>query len=214
MTLVSYMGAQPQKLPEEYKDKTEQQLSDLGFTVCPTKPSTNPGETLWWENNQWVVKPPTEGEKSIKRTKVNKEIVEKLAQSDRKIIELSEKHISIPQSILEYRDTLRSLFEPENPFAIQLPEEPVIELSKNDEVKAEAARRILEICPEWKQRNLTAQAAILAKKGEANWSPEEAEAWVAGEQIWAQIALIRTKSDALEAMSEIPADFKNDSYWT
>ena len=109
---------------------------------------------------------------------------------------------------------MRALVDAENPFEAQFPEEPVVELTTNDLVKAEAARRILEICPEWKQRNLTEQAAILAKKGEANWTPEEQAAWDAGEVIWTQIAIIRAKSDALEAMDPIPTDFKDDSYWT
>lgn len=80
-------------------------------------------------------------------------------------------------------------------------------------VKAEAYRRIIAIVPEWKQRNLTAQAAQLAKKGEANWTPEEAAAWSAGEAIWNQVATIRAKSDALEAMSPIPVDYKDDRWW-
>lgn len=80
-------------------------------------------------------------------------------------------------------------------------------------VKAEAYRRIIAICPEWKQRNLTAQAAQLAKKGEANWTPEEADAWAAGEALWAQIAAIRAASDTLEAMDPIPVDFADDTYW-
>lgn len=81
-------------------------------------------------------------------------------------------------------------------------------------VKYEAGRRIVAICPEWKQRNLTAQAAQLAKKGEANWTPEEQAAWDAGEALWNQIAAIRAKSDTLEAMDPIPADFAKDTYWT
>lgn len=80
-------------------------------------------------------------------------------------------------------------------------------------VKAEAGRRIIAICPEWKQRNLTAQAAQLAKKGEANWTPEEQAAWDAGEALWNEIAAIRVKSDLLEAMDPIPADFAKDTYW-
>lgn len=80
-------------------------------------------------------------------------------------------------------------------------------------VKAEAYRRIIEICPEWKQRNLTAQAAQLAKKGEANWTPEEAAAWAAGEAIWNQIAAIRAESDLLEAMDPIPANFYDLPDW-
>lgn len=82
-----------------------------------------------------------------------------------------------------------------------------------DAIKDEAYRRIIAICPEWKQRNLTAQAAILAKKGEANWTQEEAAAWAAGEAIWTQIAAIRAASDELEAMDPMPADFKDEQYW-
>jgi hypothetical protein len=212
--LVSYMGAQPQQLPAEHQGKTEAELNELGFVICPIPPMAMDGQTLWWENNSWVLKEPSEPEKAIKREEINSLIAERLAKSDKKIVELSEKHITTPKSILDYRDALRLLIDSENPFTVQLPDEPVIELTINDLIKAEAARRILEICPEWKQRNLTAQAAILAKKGEANWTPEEQAAWDAGEVIWAQIAAIRAKSDALEAMDPIPADFKDDSYWT
>ena len=83
----------------------------------------------------------------------------------------------------------------------------------SDMVKAEAGRRIVAICPEWKQRNLTAQAAQLAKKGEANWTPEETAAWAAGEVIWNQIAAIRAASDVIEAMDPIPVDYSLDTYW-
>ena len=81
-------------------------------------------------------------------------------------------------------------------------------------VKAEAYRRIIAICPEWKQRNLTAQATQLAKKGEANWTPEEAAAWAAGEAIWNQIAAIRAASDVIEAMDPIPANFYDLPDWS
>jgi hypothetical protein len=80
-------------------------------------------------------------------------------------------------------------------------------------VKAEAMRRILEICPEWKQRNLTAQAAILAEKGRANWSAEELSNWNAGKAIWDQIAAIRECSDIIELMDPIPEDFTENKYW-
>lgn len=83
-----------------------------------------------------------------------------------------------------------------------------------ERVKTEAYRRIIAICPEWKQRNLTAQAAQLAKKGESNWTPEEQAAWDAGEALWNQIASIRTKSGLIEAMDPIPVDYILDTYWT
>ncbi len=82
-----------------------------------------------------------------------------------------------------------------------------------DEVKAEAGRRIVAICPEWRQRNLTAQATLLLRKGEANWTPEDATAWAAGQVIWDQIAEIRARSDEIEVMDPIPADFRDDIWW-
>jgi len=33
------------------------------------------------------------------------------------------------------------------------------------------------------------------------------------EAVWESIQSIRTKSDEIEAMSPIPADYKDDSYW-
>lgn len=81
------------------------------------------------------------------------------------------------------------------------------------DVKKEAARRILAICPEWKQRNLTAQAAILAAKGRENWTADELAAWQAGEAVWSQIAEIRAMSNAIEAMDPIPQDYKDDKHW-
>ncbi|MEP3049412.1 MAG: hypothetical protein ABJL55_16310 [Roseibium sp.] len=80
-------------------------------------------------------------------------------------------------------------------------------------VKSEAERRILLICPVWKQRNLTARAAELAIKGVANWTADEQSEVNAGQLLWDQIKAIREASDALEAMDPIPQDFDDDSYW-
>lgn len=91
------------------------------------------------------------------------------------------------------------------------PAEPAITA---DQVKAEAERRIIAIVPAWKQRNLTAQATILAKIGEANWTPEQAAAWAAGEAIWSAVAAIRAASDVIEALDPIPQDYAtNEDYW-
>lgn len=83
------------------------------------------------------------------------------------------------------------------------------------DVKAEAYRRIVAIVPEWKQRNLLAQATLLDKQiadGTPLTTPQQAE-WDAGEAIWDQIAAIRAASDVIEAMDPIPPDFQDDSYW-
>ncbi|MDG4650125.1 hypothetical protein P6F26_16880 [Roseibacterium sp. SDUM158017] len=82
-----------------------------------------------------------------------------------------------------------------------------------EEVKAEAHRRIVAIVPEWKQRNLIAQASRLAEKGRANWTAGELAAWDAGEAIWMQVSAIRTASDVIEAMDPIPADITAAELW-
>ena len=102
-------------------------------------------------------------------------------------------------------------------YVVPIPPAPTAEQMRAEQieaVKAEAMRRILVICPEWKQRNLTAQAAILAEKGRASWTADELAAWDAGRAIWDQIAAMRQRSDAIEAMDPIPADFAtNEAYW-
>ena len=80
-------------------------------------------------------------------------------------------------------------------------------------VKAEANRRITSLCPEWKQRNLLAQAAQLTLKGKSNWTAEDQAAWDAGDALWKQIEAIRAKSDLIEAMTPVPADFNEDKHW-
>lgn len=83
-----------------------------------------------------------------------------------------------------------------------------------EQIKAEAYRRIVAVCPEWKQRNLMAQAALLLNKGRENWTTEDQAAWDAGEAIWQEIAKLRAASDRLEAMDPIPQDYAtNGSYW-
>lgn len=84
--------------------------------------------------------------------------------------------------------------------------------SAND-VKAEAERRIIAICPEWKQRNLIAQAVMLQHKGHDKWTAEDRAAWNAGQALWEKIAAIRAASDVIETMDPIPADYTAFGYW-
>ena len=84
-----------------------------------------------------------------------------------------------------------------------------------DQVKAEAARRVLEVAPEWRQRNLAARMAELFLKGVQNWTAEEQAEVDAGQAVWDQIKCIRAASNALEAMTPIPSDYMtNEAYWS
>lgn len=80
-------------------------------------------------------------------------------------------------------------------------------------IKSEAARRIVAVVPEWKQRNLIAQATQLLAKGRSNWSDAEKAAWAAGDAVWRRVAAIRARSDEIEAMDPLPADVTNDDLW-
>ena len=65
-------------------------------------------------------------------------------------------------------------------------------------VKAEAGRRILAIAPEWKQRNLTARAAELLRKGEGNWTAEEQAEVSKMDGLWDRVKALRAASDTHE----------------
>lgn len=83
-------------------------------------------------------------------------------------------------------------------------------------VKQEAYRRIVEIAPEWKQRNMTAQSVALLSKLQdgGTFTTDEKAAMVSNMAVWAQVKVIRAKSDLLEAMTPIPVDYTDDRYWS
>lgn len=70
--------------------------------------------------------------------------------------------------------------------------------NKYQEIKNIASKRILEIAPEWKQRNIMVRAVELVEiNGGA--SLEEIEELNAIRAIWARIRAVRSYSDSLEA---------------
>jgi hypothetical protein len=77
-------------------------------------------------------------------------------------------------------------------------------------VKAECERRILEIMPEWRQRNTI-----------ADLSSDNADTKAAAVTAWAAVTAIRTKSDEIEAsiasMSDeqiLNFDARDDAHWS
>ena len=89
-------------------------------------------------------------------------------------------------------------------------DEPTVE-----EVKAEAGRRILLVCPEWKQRNHIATDLTYEKiiRGGGILTEEQESDRLVIEGVWSDIQGIRSKSNDIESMSPIPADYTDDSYW-
>lgn len=66
-------------------------------------------------------------------------------------------------------------------------------------IKAECGSRILGRYPQYVQLNMTSRAIELVRKGEANWSPAEAEEAATLDGAWAWIKAMRAHSNALES---------------
>lgn len=81
-------------------------------------------------------------------------------------------------------------------------------------VKLEARNRILARYPEWKQANMTARGVELVnlRAGRA-WTVEEQAEADALQAAWDWVKAVRSASDVIEAMTPIPADFRDAKYW-
>lgn len=109
-------------------------------------------------------------------------------------------------------------------FATDVPAAPVVSLeavkaarlAKIAEVKAECNRRVIAIMPEHHQRNtLAAGLMAVTQYGQdlASWPADEKARHDAAMIKWAEIERLRARSDLIEAMRPIPADFADDGYW-
>lgn len=80
-------------------------------------------------------------------------------------------------------------------------------------IKGEAARRILERCPDWKQRNMTARGVELQDiwRLGGTWTTEETAEFDNLKAVWSWIIEVRTASDELEV--SLPDNFTADVHW-
>lgn len=82
------------------------------------------------------------------------------------------------------------------------------------QIKGEAQRRILEFCPDWKQRNcMMRMTELVEKKAEGETlTQDELDEYDELKAVAAHIKALREDSDALELT--LPDDYKDDSHWT
>ena len=78
-------------------------------------------------------------------------------------------------------------------------------------IKLEAQRRILEIAPDWKQRNMAIRMAQLAAIGVNNWTSDEHTEYSTYETLWKKIEHIRSRSNMLE--ESLCTEYQNDDFW-
>ena len=86
-----------------------------------------------------------------------------------------------------------------------------------DDVKIEANDRIINIMSEHTQRNSmawTIEMITMYGSDRSNWPTESQTKQNELDAAWQQINYIRQKSNEIEQLNPIPANFKDDSYWT
>lgn len=87
-----------------------------------------------------------------------------------------------------------------------------------DEIKQEAKSRILEILPEYKQRNLLMRAfrLLMHFKQTGQFTKSETRLWLEVQDSWREVDVIRQVSDELENLAEdgrLPDNWKEDICW-
>lgn len=85
------------------------------------------------------------------------------------------------------------------------------------DVKAEAARRIEAIMPDFKQRNVMAwglETMMAYGTDIADWPAPLQAVHTQAQVAWDAIKAIRVRSDEIEAMTPIPVDFRSEEHWT
>jgi hypothetical protein len=84
-----------------------------------------------------------------------------------------------------------------------------------EQVDSEADNRVEAVLPLRKQLNYLATDLSYTKRGNGNASltAEEVSKRTEIEAAWATIEGIRAKAEDIKAMTPIPQDFRDDSYW-
>ena len=82
-------------------------------------------------------------------------------------------------------------------------------------VKAEAARRITALFPDWKQRNMVARGLELlnARMSDKGWTAAEATEAAEMQAAWDWIKSVRAASEAIERLATVPVDYAEDQRW-
>lgn len=106
---------------------TQEELTDAGYLEVSDPPTYSYPDVLEWSNNSWVVRSPNNSDIANKWTQVQAECNRLLAQTDYKAIKAFETGVSMSQEWLDYRQSLRDIYNNVNnidPYFIDWPEQP------------------------------------------------------------------------------------------
>lgn len=90
-------------------------------------------------------------------------------------------------------------------------EDPIAPEPSAVDVSQECERRILGRVSVFDQINLLADTVSLLSVGASRWTTEQRQRFVAASNVWAWIAAMVARSDALKA--DPPTDFRDDKIW-
>jgi hypothetical protein len=89
---------------------TETDLAEAGIVVVDSPPSISYPQKLEWSGSEWVIRDPTEQETNNQRISIQADCINKLAETDYKVIKAVELGVAIAPEIIAYRQSLRDLF--------------------------------------------------------------------------------------------------------
>lgn len=137
--LYSYNNGYPASIPNRIRlsngstrtDRntyTPEEIADAGYIQVADKPSVPYPNKLDWTGTDWLIRSPNENEVTVQWESVKKECQRLLSETDYKVIKAYELAEILSQAWINYRQSLRDIFNNVNaidPWNVVWPEVPV-----------------------------------------------------------------------------------------
>ena len=137
--LYSYNGGYPQVIPNRIRlsngltrtDRityTPEEIADAGYVEVADQPSVSYPNRLDWDGTDWVVREPNAIEIEIQWDSIKKECQKLLFETDYKVIKAYELGETLSQAWIDYRQSLRDIYNNVNnidPWNVVWPDIPV-----------------------------------------------------------------------------------------
>lgn len=119
--LYSYNGGYPQVIPNRIRlsngftrtDRTtytSEEIADAGYIQAADQPSVSYPNILEWSGTDWVIREPNDAEIENQWNSIKKECQRLLSETDYKVIKSYELNIPLSQSWLDYRQSIRDIY--------------------------------------------------------------------------------------------------------
>lgn len=119
--LYSYNGGYPATIPQRIRlsngltrtDRstyTPEEIADAGYVQVADQPSVSYPNVLEWTGTDWNIRVPNENEVLVQWEFIKKECQKLLFDTDYKVIKSYELSIQLSQSWIDYRQSIRDLY--------------------------------------------------------------------------------------------------------